>query len=58
MVKIDKSKCVGCGLCTQICPEVFKLSEDDLKAEVVSENSEAECVKEAIDNCPTEAISE
>jgi ferredoxin len=22
--EIDKSKCLECGLCTQICPEIFE----------------------------------
>jgi ferredoxin len=55
MVKINKEKCVGCGLCTSICEEVFKMGKDG-KAEVKSEK-ELPCVKEAISSCPASAIT-
>lgn len=56
MVKIDKAKCIGCGLCAGICDEVFEMG-DDAKAKVKGEK-EIPCVKEAIESCPVEAISE
>ena len=55
MVKIDKEKCIGCGLCASVCEEVFKMNEDG-KSEVISDKK-LPCVKEAIDSCPVEAIS-
>ncbi len=55
MVKVDKNKCIGCGLCTNICSEVFEMS--DGKAQV-KEQKDLPCVKEAIDSCPVDAISE
>lgn len=33
---VDKGTCIGCGLCTGICPEVFQM-DDDGKAKA-SEN--------------------
>jgi|TARA_B100001079_G_C16081848_1_gene370205 ferredoxin len=54
-IKIDKEKCIGCGLCSSICEEVFEM-KDDLKAYVKSQKK-LPCVKEAIDQCPVEAIS-
>ena len=54
MVKIDKSKCIGCGACVSTCPEVFEI--DGGKAEV-KEQKDVPCVKEAIDSCPVDAIS-
>ena len=57
MIKVDKEKCIGCGVCTAICPKVFKLREDDLKAEVIGSEATAECVDQAIESCPTQAIS-
>lgn len=53
--KVDQNKCIGCGLCTSICPKVFKLG-DDGKAHVISKKVEP-CVKEAIESCPVGAIS-
>lgn len=56
-VKIDKDLCTACGLCADTCPEVFEIGEDS--AVVKTENVPAEYedkVKEAAQNCPTEAI--
>tara|TARA_B100000315_G_scaffold18059_1_gene16108 strand:- start:2631 stop:2816 length:186 start_codon:yes stop_codon:yes gene_type:complete len=29
-VTIDESTCVGCGLCSNACPEVFELKSDGI----------------------------
>lgn len=56
---LDRSGCIGCGLCADTCPEVFRMAEDDL-AEVirddVPENLEDKA-EEARDNCPVSVIS-
>ena len=56
--KVDKDACVGCGLCEGICPEVFKMNDDDI-AEVIVEpipaDAQASC-REAADSCPADAI--
>ena len=56
MVKINKEECIGCGTCSAVCPEVFELT-DDGKAKVKAQKK-IPCVKEAIDSCPVDAISE
>lgn len=59
-VKVDKDKCISCGLCTNMCPNIFLMDEDN-KSEVVKQPSTKEeeaCAKEAIEACPVEAISE
>ncbi len=55
MVKINKEKCIGCGACTSTCSEVFEMG-DDGKAKVKAQKN-LPCVKEAIDNCPVDAVS-
>jgi ferredoxin len=60
MVKINKSKCIGCGACVSTCPQVFHMNDGDGKAEVKTGadlKKNAKCIKEAIEGCPVEAIS-
>lgn len=56
---VDKDTCIGCGLCPEICPEIFKM-EDDEKA-VASKDEVAEnlvsSAKEAEEQCPVTAIT-
>lgn len=56
-VKVDKGKCIGCGLCASLCPEVFELGSDG-KAYVKNPNAckNGTC-KEATESCPTDAIT-
>jgi len=56
--KVDAELCSGCGPCEDICPDVFEVVEDMAKVKVdeVPQAAEQAC-REAMDNCPTEAIS-
>jgi len=56
MVSIDKEKCIGCGLCTKICREVFELQGDGKAG--VKKDKDIPCVKDAIASCPVSAIKE
>ena len=56
MVSVDKEKCIGCGSCESICPEVFEIKEGKSTVKKGQENSQASCVKEAIETCPVDAI--
>ncbi len=57
--KVHKDICIGCGMCENICPEVFKIGDDE-KAVVISETTVAtyDEVKDAMLSCPVAAISE
>jgi len=54
MVSVNQEKCIGCGSCESVCPEIFELK--DSKARVKAQKT-LPCVKEAIDICPVDAIS-
>jgi ferredoxin len=54
-LQIDDVKCIGCGLCLQVCPhEVFMIRQD--KAFIVDKNRCMECGACAM-NCPTDAVT-
>jgi len=55
LIKVDKELCIGCGTCEALCPNVFKMNEEN-KAEVVGQEEE-ECAKNAAESCPVQAIS-
>jgi ferredoxin len=52
-IKVDQEKCVGCGMCAGLCPEVFIMNHDG-KSEVIGDN--VDCAREAAASCPVEAI--
>lgn len=56
--RVDKSKCIACGLCISTCPAVFAFDDDGLaKAkEGAIAASEAASVQQAADDCPASAI--
>lgn len=56
---LDRSGCIGCGLCADTCPEVFRMADDDL-AEVIRDDVPEDLedkAEEARDNCPVSVIS-
>jgi len=57
MLKITASKCIGCGLCVDLCPAVFRFNSSG-QAEVFSNelNEDDEVIKKAAQSCPAEAI--
>ncbi len=55
-VSVDQGKCIGCGACVSLCPQIFELKEG--KSHVKEEEPEDEdCAEKAVDSCPVNAIT-
>lgn len=53
-LRLDQDKCIGCGMCQEVCPHgVLRL--DDKKAAIVDLDGCMECGACAV-NCPSGAI--
>jgi len=54
--KIDIDKCVACGNCEEICPEVFQV--EDVSHVITDDFRGLEgCIEAAAENCPEDAIT-
>ena len=54
---IDSSGCISCGLCAELCPEVFAIAVDgmaEVKAQPTRSNIHDAC--EAEESCPVQVI--
>jgi len=55
-VKVDKALCTGCGVCVDMCPDIFQLGADGL-ADVVKEGDcGGTSMEEVVSGCPVNAI--
>ncbi len=54
MIKVDRAKCIGCGLCVASCPQGAPRLEGD---EVVVIDV-AKCIEcgQCVESCPQEAL--
>ncbi len=57
-VSVDPEKCMGCGVCESICPEVFQMGDDNIAKVLQDPVPEAleDSAREAAESCPEEAI--
>ncbi len=46
MVQVDKNKCIGCGICTGICPDGFQL----INGKSTVKNPNADCVRQTAES--------
>ncbi len=60
-VKIDTKKCIACGQCVNIAPDIFELRdvEGEIKAQIKKDaelKGNKDAVLDAEEGCPTGAI--
>jgi ferredoxin len=56
---VDKEGCISCGLCVEVCPEVFRIGDDSL-AEAYTDPIPEEALESAVEaqeNCPVSVIT-
>jgi ferredoxin len=56
-VTVDKDKCIACGNCYDVCPDVFEGDDEGRSQVKKGAKLELPCVKEAAESCPVEAIT-
>lgn len=55
-INIDQEKCIGCGTCAAIVPNVFEMNDEN-KAEVANpEGDTPDKIDMAAKSCPVQAI--
>jgi len=54
---VDSDLCVSCGLCAQVCPDVFELGDSGIAQVKDGADTSADCIQDAVDQCPVGAIS-
>ncbi len=56
---IDQDGCIGCGLCTDTCSSVFRMTDDAVAEVYVEEVSDEDVsdAEDARDSCPVSVIS-
>jgi ferredoxin len=53
---VNKEKCIGCGTCIALAPEIFEIDNAGKSNIKKSSKINEETLKLAIDSCPTQAI--
>ncbi len=52
--------CIGCGLCTEICPQVFSLTDEGVSSAIEGDvpPEHEQSAQEAMESCPVGAIEQ
>ncbi|HNW47012.1 MAG TPA: ferredoxin [Thermotogota bacterium] len=57
VVKVDQDACIGCGVCSSLCGEVFDLADDGKAFVKEDADTDLPCVEDAVNSCPVSAIT-
>lgn len=53
---VKKDDCIGCGMCVDVCPEVFEIGSDGYSEAVGNADDHPDKTYEAAEICPVNAI--
>ncbi|MGB9763071.1 MAG: ferredoxin [Minisyncoccia bacterium] len=56
-VVVDPKKCLGCGMCINMCPQIFVLKngKSSVRKDALIEKNK-DCINQAASLCPVQAI--
>lgn len=54
---VDQTVCIGCGLCTQIAENTFRMNDEELAEVFDPQGDDEQTIEEAISSCPVSCIS-
>ena len=54
---VDQTKCISCGLCVGLDNEHFEFDDNSLSKVISQENLETSELAQAVESCPTGAIT-
>ena len=53
---VDQDVCIGCEVCANMVPEVFRMTENSVAEVYNPEGATTKNIQEAIDSCPVSCI--
>ena len=56
-LNVNQDSCIGCGACIATDSEHFDFNDNGLSEAISNDNLECENLKNAMESCPTNAIS-
>ena len=56
-IVLNEDRCIGCGLCVQLCPKVFAMQDNGKSKAIEPTGDEEGNIQGAIDACPVQAIT-
>ena len=56
---VDQDGCISCGLCIDVCPEVFSYNDNDVSVAIEGDipKDSLQRAEEAKDGCPVSVIN-
>jgi ferredoxin len=55
-ISIDKDACIGCGACTGVSPDFYKMTDDGKAEPVKGQVDDLGNAKDGQDSCPVSCI--